>query len=162
MTLADLPFGTRVAIDANILIYRKVSPECGAFLNQCASGDFAAAIPSVSLAEFCHRRMMIEAQALGSLGSNPAKRLAGKSELVRQLTIYSKEVRELLASGLHLLTIEAADFLTALEIQKRHGLLTNDSLLAAASLRHGISAIATADANFDSVTGLTIYKPTDI
>jgi predicted nucleic acid-binding protein len=162
MTLADLPFQSRVAIDANILVYRKVSAECAAFLKRCAAGDFVAAIPSVSLAEFCHRRMMIEAQAVGSLGSNPAKRLAGKHDAVRQLTVYSNEVRELLSSRLQMLTIEAVDFLTALDIQKRYGVLTNDSLLAATSLRHGISAIASADANFDHVTELTIYKPTDI
>jgi predicted nucleic acid-binding protein len=162
MTLSDLPTGSSIVIDANILIYRNVSPQCGAFLKRCADGDFTAAISAVSLAEFCHRRMMIEAQAIGTLGSNPAKRLAARPDLVCQLTIYSSDVHKLLASNLRLLTIEAADFVTALDLQKQYGLLTNDSLIVASSLRHGFAAIATADRSFERVAGINAYIPTDV
>ena len=45
MNLAELPEGSSVVIDANILIFRKLSAQCGEFLARCGKGEFRAAIP---------------------------------------------------------------------------------------------------------------------
>ncbi len=58
--------------------------------------------------------------------------------------------------------IHPQDLQTALELQKLHGLLTNDSLNLATAKRLGIQSIATADKSFDTVQGVIVYRPTDI
>ena len=47
-------------------------------------------------------------------------------------------------------------------MRSRHGLLTNDSLIVAAMDEYGIDSLASRDDDFDHVSGLTVYKPTDI
>jgi predicted nucleic acid-binding protein len=54
------------------------------------------------------------------------------------------------------------DFAVALELQRQHGLLTNDSLNLAVAKRLGIKEIVTADTHFDAVQGIIIYKPDDL
>jgi predicted nucleic acid-binding protein len=51
---------------------------------------------------------------------------------------------------------------TKYELQRQHGLLTNDSLNLAVAHRLGINELATADSNFDLVQGIIVYKPADI
>ena len=41
-------------------------------------------------------------------------------------------------------------------------MLTNDSLNLAAGLRNGVNLLATADPQFDSFPGITVFKPNDI
>jgi predicted nucleic acid-binding protein len=42
------------------------------------------------------------------------------------------------------------------------GLLTNDSIIVAAMREYGITHIATSDALFDTVAGITVFSPTDL
>lgn len=105
---------------------------------------------------------MQEAQSRGLCGSNPATALAQNPALVRQLTQYHKEVDDLLSGDLLILPVEATDFSKAGELQRTHGLLTNDSLNVAAGLRIAVNLLATADPQFDSVPGITVFKPDDL
>jgi len=105
---------------------------------------------------------MQEAQSRGLSGSNPAKALSQDPALVRQLTHYRQDVEDLLAGEFAVLGVEEADFTKALELQRLHGLLTNDSLHLAAGLRAGVGLLATADPQFDAVPGLTVFKPDDM
>ena len=61
-----------------------------------------------------------------------------------------------------LVTTDEARLHRAQTIRARHGLLTNDSLIVAAMEEFGIHNLATRDADFDHVSELTVYKPTDI
>ena len=83
--------------------------------------------------ETMHRLMIIEAIMLGHIrGPNPARQLAEKPDVVKKLTIYRDKVRALMTLGLGFEPCHESDLLgKALEIQERHGLLTNDSLIAA-------------------------------
>jgi predicted nucleic acid-binding protein len=47
-------------------------------------------------------------------------------------------------------------------VRNRYGLLTNDSLIVAAMDEVGIASLATRDDDFDHISDLTVYKPTDI
>jgi predicted nucleic acid-binding protein len=87
---------------------------------------------------------------------------AGKPEMVRQLSIYADDVRALLGGELALIEAEKTDFAVALELQRQFGLLTIDSINLAVARRLGINEIATADANFDHIQGLIVYKPGDL
>jgi predicted nucleic acid-binding protein len=82
--------------------------------------------------------------------------------MVRQLSGYADDVRALSAGDLTIVPIETMDFAVALELQRQHGLLTNDSLNLAVAKRLGIKEIVTADTHFDLVQGITIYKPSDL
>ncbi|NBS53868.1 MAG: hypothetical protein EBS96_14890, partial [Spartobacteria bacterium] len=60
MTLDDIPDGSRVLVDANIIIYMlgRKSPQCHSLLARCESGAVQGWITSNIVAEVCHRRMM--------------------------------------------------------------------------------------------------------
>ncbi len=164
MNLDAIPAGTRVLVDANTLIYAvdQVSLESRRLLDRCGAGDLTGFLTVISLAEFCHRRLMQEAQSLGLAAANPAKALARDQSLVRKLARYAQETEDLLARDLHLLAWEDSDFHKALALQRQFGLLTNDSLHLAAGLRVGIEFVATSDSDFDSVPDITVCKPGDL
>jgi predicted nucleic acid-binding protein len=164
MSLAHVPAGCTVLVDANILLYhaRGASAEASAFLERCCQGDLTGVITSIVLAEFCHRRMMIEASQAGLTASNPARTLAQRPELVRTLSAYAHDVRNLIDGGLFFEAIQKEDFILALELQHRHSLLTNDSLNLAAARRLAIKDLATADQNFGGLTGITLHRPADL
>jgi predicted nucleic acid-binding protein len=75
MSLDTIPAGARVLIDANVLIYAKraLSEQCRRLLERSAKHEVSGILTTISVAEFCHRRMMQEAQSRGLSGSNPAK-----------------------------------------------------------------------------------------
>ena len=164
MSLDAIPVGARVLIDANILIYARqaMSAQCHRLLERCARREVIGVLTTIVVAEFCHRRMMQEAQSRGLSGSNPAKCLAQNPAIVKQLTQYQQEVENLLSGDLIVLAVENTDFAKATELQRTHGLLTNDSLNLAAGLRSGVNLLATADPQFDSVSDLTVFNPDDL
>ena len=102
MKLTDILSNSRVFVDANIILYglQHRSRQCRDFLARCESGAIEGTISTVVLAEVAHRRMTLEAQAKGVTGSNPSKTLANQPELVRQLSVYAQDVRDLLDGGL--------------------------------------------------------------
>lgn len=164
MTLDDIRDGARVFLDASVLIHgiRRSSAHCHALLVRCASGSVHGVISTVVVAEVGHRRMMEEARAKGLVGANPARALGTQPELVRRLSAYAEEVRDLLGGGLAVEPVMPDDFHLALELQRQFGLLTNDSLHLAVARRLNITEIATADRGFDAVQGLVIHKPSDL
>lgn len=164
MNLDELRNGTRVLIDANVLIYgiRRSSLQCRGLLARCEAGALEGIITTTILAEFSHRRMIEEAKFKGLISSNPARALSEHRELLRQLSGYAEEVRDLLGGGLFVEPVLAEDFHLALEFQQKFSLLTNDSLNLAVARRLGVSEISTADKGFDSAQGFIVYKPTDI
>ena len=78
------------------------------------------------------------------------------------LSEYAEIVRDILNSELAVEPVLPGDLMVALELQKRHGLLTNDSLNLAVAKRLVLRGMATADPGFDNVPGIIIYKPNDI
>ncbi len=165
MNLPDILNGATVFVDANIVIYavEKRSPQCRQLLDRIDGEAVRAFSSGIVLAEVCHRRMLNEAKGAGLIsGANPARVLATKRGGVQGLSIYAQNVRDLLDSPIAFEPIRPEDFYVALELQKQHCLLTNDSLNLAVAKRLGIQEIATADANFDATQGLIVYKPSDI
>jgi predicted nucleic acid-binding protein len=164
MNLNDITNGSTVFIDTNVLIYarRGQSVQCRQLLSRCNARAVNGVISGLVVVEFCHRRMMQEAQASGRAASNPARALAQKPEIVRQFSVYADDVRALLGGELALTEAEKTDFAVALELQRQFGLLTIDSVNLAVARRLGINEIATADSNFDHIQGLIVSKPDDL
>ena len=75
MNLNDITNGSTVFIDTNVLIYarRGHSVQCRQLLSRCNARAVNGVISGLVVVEFCHRRMMQEAQASGRAASNPAK-----------------------------------------------------------------------------------------
>ena len=165
MNLPDILNGATIFVDANIFIYavERRSPQCRQLLDRIDGDAVRAFSSSIVLAEVCHRRMLNEAKEAGLIsGANPARLLGKKPGGIQGLNIYVQNVRDLLDSPIVFEPIRPEDFYVALELQKQHGLLTNDSLNLAVARRLGLQELATADTNFDNVQGLIVYKPTDI
>jgi len=165
MNLDDIRNDEVVFVDTNILLYaaQAVSLQCRRLLHRIDSKGVRGICSSVVVAELCHRSMLNEARSKGLLtGSNPARALSQRRELVMQLSTYADIVRDILNSELIVEPVRASDLMVALELQKQHGLLTNDSLNLAIAKRSGVRAMATADRGFDSVQGIIVYKPSDI
>jgi len=164
MSLDDIPKDGAVLLDANVVIYAKRgdSAQCRRLLARCAEGEVRGFIAVIAAAEFCHRRMMQEAQSLGLAASNPARALGHDRSLLAQLSQYRQEVEDLLSGDLTLISLEPEDLLKALELQRQNGLMTNDSLQIAAASRAGVSLIASSDPHFDQIPAMTVFKPTDI
>ena len=164
MSLEAIPSGVQVLLDANILLYarRQASEQCRGLVDRCLRREVYGVITSVTVAEYCHRRMMQEAQSRGLSGSNPARALAQDAALVRRLVRYRQEVEDLLAGDLLVVATEVADIARALNLQQAHGLLTNDSLHLAAGLRCGIHHLASADRQFDGIPDITAFRPDDL
>lgn len=159
-----LPRNSRVLVDANIILYaiQHHSTQCRELLKASDSGAIQGYITTIILAEVSHRRMMQEARSRGVSGSNLAKTLANKPQIVRGLSVYKQDMRDLLGGGLTLESVQPEDFYVALEAQSQYGLLTNDSLNYAVAKRLGISHIASADGNFNLVPDMTIHRPNDL
>jgi predicted nucleic acid-binding protein len=164
MRLTEIPDGTRVFIDANIILYALAhqSAQCRAFLGRCAAGQIEGWITTIVVAELCHRRMMMEARGRGLVSSHPAKELARKPATVRKLATYAGEVRALLGGGLVVEAVQPADFHPALHLQNTLGLLTNDSLNLAVAQRLDLRDIASVDAHLEGLPGLSVYQPKDL
>lgn len=164
MNLDDVANGSRLLVDANIIIYMlgRRSVQCRSFLARCESGAIEGWITTTVVAEVGHRRMMQEAQSRGLVSSNPARALGQNRKLVPQLSTYAAEVRNLLGGGLEVETVRSEDFSLGLELQKQHGLLTVDSINLAVAKRIGMNEIATAYSHFDHIQGLIVYKPDDL
>lgn len=71
-------------------------------------------------------------------------------------------MEDLLASDLVVLPVEPFDFLKALELQRQHSLLTNDSLHLAAGLRAGLTMVATNDSRMNDIPEITFFRPSDV
>lgn len=166
MTLNDIPAGSLCVLDTNVLIYAEqgASLQAQRLLHRIEDLEIKAVLPQPVWQETIHRLMVAEAISLGKVrGPNPARKLSAKPEVVRSLTIYRDKINALVAIGVGFEACRESDLMgKALELQKKHGLLTNDSLIAAIAIRIGADALVSADARFQDVDELTVYTPTDI
>lgn len=166
MNLDDIPSGSLCVLDTNILIYaeQRASLQAERLIRRVEERDVIGMLPQPVWQETMHRLMITEAIMRGQIrGPNPARQLAEKPELVKQLTIYRNKVRALVTLGLRFEPCRESDLLgEALEIQERYGLLTNDSLIAAIAARVEADALASADARFQAIKELRTYTPSDV
>lgn len=166
MNLDDIPSGSLCVLDTDILIYaeQRASLQTERLLRRIEEHDVTGVLPQPVWQETMHRLMIIEAIMLGHIrGPNPARQLAEKPDVVKKLTLYRDKVEALVTLGLGFEPCHKTDLMgKALEIQELHGLLTNDSLIAAIALRIGANVLASADARFQALKQLRTYAPSDL
>src|SRR5262245_42699179 len=77
-----------------------------------------------------------------------------------RLSQYRQSIDDLKAIPITILSVTGAQVLRAADFSHQYGLLTNDALIIAVMQDHGLTHLASNDADFDRVPGLTRYAPT--
>jgi predicted nucleic acid-binding protein len=165
MTLADLVAGDSLFVDANILIYLAgpdpvVGAVCQQLMQSIDNQQLHGYTSTHVLAEVAHQLMILEASTLpGWTLSKVKRRLQQQPAVVQQLTFFRRAIETVLQSNLRVLTLAPASLADAAVISQQYGLLTNDALSLAVMQAHRLTKIASADTDFDRVSGLTRYAP---
>jgi predicted nucleic acid-binding protein len=162
--IENLPAGSRLFLDANIFVYTFLghSNQCRELLARCATEQVLGITTLDVVNEVTHRMMLAEALASGVIKRDRVRDLRAKWREIAKLTEYWTQTSAIFDLNILVLTTNEARLRRAQTIRVRHGLLTNDSLIVAAMEEFGIRSLATRDNDFDHVSELTVYKPTDI
>jgi predicted nucleic acid-binding protein len=165
MTFAELLAGDSVFMDANTFVYH-FAPDpllrspCSQLLQRIENQEIAASTSTAILSEVAHRLMSIEARSrLGWSSGKALARLKQNPATVQSLTNFRTAVQNILQSKIQILTIAPLLIDTAATISQQTGLLTNDALIVAVMQANGLTKLASNDADFDRVPGLTRYSP---
>ena len=162
--IENLRAGTHLFIDANIFIYAFLghSSQCRNLLGRCASEQVFGITSFDVVNEVTHRLMVAEALGTGVIKRDRVRDLRGKRCEIAQLTEYWAQTSAIFGLNILVLPSDEARLYRAQSVRSRYGLLTNDSLILAAMEENGVDSLATRDSDFDHISNLKIYKPTDI
>ena len=152
-------------LDANVLIYAEEGhlKQASALLARCAEGSVSGVIPFAALLKVCHKLMLIEARARNKIsGSNPARKLSDRPEVVKTLHEYRAKVDALFDMGMRVEEHRLADYAHAVELQSAYGLLTIDSVILATALRVRADHLVTTDTGFREVDELNVIMVDDV
>jgi predicted nucleic acid-binding protein len=165
MTFADLLRGDSVFLDANTLVYHfephpTFGPPAHQLVARIENQDLLGFTATHILTEVAHRLMMIETSRLPGWGpTGVEQRLQRQPATIQQLTRFRIAIVTVLNSRATILTIALSLIVDAAGISQQTSLLSNDALLVAVMQAHGLSKLASHDADFDRVPGLTRYAP---
>ena len=165
MTLDQVPTGTRIFVDSNILVYHfqphpSFGPSCHRLLERIERQDIEGFTSTNLLGELAHRLMVIEAGALpGWAGGKVLNRLKQQPGAVKLLTLFQTAVESVLQSKIQVLPVPPVLVSTAAALSRQHGLLTTDAVILTLMQAQGLTHLASHDAHFDSVPGITRYAP---
>jgi predicted nucleic acid-binding protein len=165
LKFVDIPAGQAVLLDANVLVdHFSANPitgtACQALLKRIVNQEIQALTSAHVMAEMSHRLMTIEACAtFGWPYKGIAQRLANHPLEIQQLTQYRQAIDEVVLFGIQVLPVLPHHVSLAANAIRQHGLLFNDSLLVAIVQDHGLTNLASHDADFDRVPSITRFAP---
>ena len=112
------------------------------------------------LGEMAHRLMTIEAAlALGRPLAGMANWLRRHPAEVQRLGRPRQAIDDLAAIPITILPNSGSQVSRAADLSRQHGLLMNDALIVVVMHNNGLTALASLDADFDRVPGITRYAP---
>lgn len=165
MTLADIPSGSSVFVDANIFIYA-FAPDpqfgriCEQFLERIELQDIQGYTSSQVLSDVAHRLMTLEACAtFGWPYAGIAGRMQKHSSELQQLTRFRLAVEAIPTIGVIVMPVFARHVVSGAALSQQHGLLSNDSLILAMMQESALSQLASHDTDFDRVHGILRFAP---
>src|SRR5205823_6456373 len=88
-----------------------------------------------------------------------AQRLRQHPAQVQGLTRFRQAVQEVPQFGIQVLTIPPSLIDAAAAVSQHTGLLSNDALVVAVMQANGLTHLASNDADFDRIPGITRYAP---
>ncbi|SRR5216683_6638945 len=164
MTFADLLAHAAVFVDANSLVYHfqphsVFGAACTGLLKRIELQELAGFTSTHMLSEVAHRLMTMEASFAFGWPSKIAQRLKQHPTEVQKLGRFRQAVERVPQLGIQVLTIPSSLIAAAAVISQQHGLLSNDALVVAVMQANGLTNLASNDADFDRVPGLTRYAP---
>jgi predicted nucleic acid-binding protein len=165
MTFADVPTGQSIFVDANIFLYYfrpdpVLAPPYDQLLQRIENGDIQGFTSAHVLNEMVHRLMTEEAhQRFGWPMNGMARRLRNHPAQIRGLSRPRQAIDDLSLIGMQILPITGPQVSLAVDRSSQYGLLSSDALIVAVMQDHGLQALASHDADFDRVPGLTRYAP---
>jgi predicted nucleic acid-binding protein len=150
----------------NIFVYglTAVSLECVALLERCSTEDIIGFTLFEVFHEATHKFMIAEAEQKGlfSASERGARYLGRRPNQVKLLNDYWVNALRVLDLNVFFLPMERRITVNAQTERSIAGLLTNDSIIVSTMREYGISLIATNDSQFEAVTGITVFSPTDV
>jgi predicted nucleic acid-binding protein len=165
MIFTDLPAGATVFVDANTLVYHfslhpRFGAACTALMERIERGDLSGCTTTHVLGETAHRLMTLEAMTLLNWpAAGIGNRLRTHPAEVSRLTLFRRAIEEVLQGSLQVLPVAPHLVATAVGLGQQIGLLFNDALVVAVMQANGLTSLASNDADFDRVPGLTRYAP---
>jgi len=165
MTFADLLAGESVFLDANIFVYHAsrdplFGAACTALIDRCERQELLGFTSTHVLSEAAHRLMTLEAcAALGRTQAGIVAFLRKHPGEVQKLTAFRKTLQGITQSTIQILTIAPSLIVSAADQSQQTGLLHNDALLVAIMEANNLTRLASVDADFDRVPGITRYAP---
>jgi predicted nucleic acid-binding protein len=165
MTFDQIPAGTAVFLDANSLVYHFTNdPKYGVasirLVNQVEQGTLSGSTSTDVLADVAHRLMTLEAIALnGWPYAGIAARLRKHHHVIPKLTIFQQAITSLPQLNIQVIPITQSLLEAATLASQQFELLNGDALIVAVMQAHGLAHLASNDADFDRVPGLTRYSP---
>jgi predicted nucleic acid-binding protein len=165
MTFDDVPSGDPVFVDANTLIYHftnhpKYGAACTRLIERIENKELEGFTSSHCLADVAHRLMTIEAMGrLGWPATGLAARLKKHHAEIPKLSLYQQATAKVGQLGLQVLPVTAHLVVAATTMSQQFELLTGDALIVATLRGHSLINLASEDADFDRVPGLTRYAP---
>lgn len=165
MKLEELRPGSRVFVDANIFLYHfsGVSEECSAFLERCEKGEVTSLTTAGVLLEVTHRLMMLEAVAKGLITpGDTVKKLRRNPAVISKLNLYAEQAQKIPQMNIHITPVTEEICCQAISLQRKYGLMVNDSVLVAACQAGKCRYLASNDTVFSRVERLTLLRPADV
>jgi predicted nucleic acid-binding protein len=165
VTFDNIPAGLAVFLDANCLVYDATfdptyGPSCKRLLERIENKDLAGYTSATVLAEMAHRLMTIEvANRLSRPLTGMANWLRRHPSEVQQCKRHRQAIDEVAAIPLTILPVSGSLVSRAADLSIQFGLLTNDALIVAVMQDNGLNTLASLDADFDRVPGITRYAP---
>jgi predicted nucleic acid-binding protein len=164
MRLADLTDGEHIFLDANLLVYHfaahpQLGQACTDFVERITRNEITGFTSTHVLSEAAHRLMTYEASRKFGWTSKIVDRLKQQPGEIQKLSDFRDAIDEVPRLGIQVVTIPVDLVATAASISIQYGLLSNDALTVAVMQQRGLTNIASHDADFDRVPGLTRYAP---
>jgi len=165
MTFADIPRGASLFIDANTFVFYfsphpKLGPPCTELLQRVQRQEISATTSTDVLSDVAHRMMTIEAIAQqGWPTAGIVRRLRKQPQAIQSLSLFRKAVDDVPNFGVRIVVPPASIVSAAAAASQQFGLLSGDALIVATMHHFGFTLIASHDADFDRVPGLTRYAP---
>ena len=161
----DIPSGATVFLDANILVYAasqhpQHGPACERLLERMEQQTLQGCTSAEVLGDLAHRLMTIEAALSCNRPmtgiANWVKRHPAE---IQRLARYRQAIDDLQAVPVTILPVTGGHVSRAVDFCRQFGLMVNDAVVVAVMRDHGLTHLASLDADFDRVPGLTRYAP---
>lgn len=164
MMVDDLPSGASLFVDANLLVYFFASdpvlgPACARLVTRIQNQELQAYTSTHVLCEAAHHLMTLEAATQFHWKTKVVRRLKEQPAKVRQLNQFRRAIEQVPQLGIQVLTVAPTLVDAGTIVSQQTGLLTNDALIVAVMQEHGLIILASNDADFDRVPGITRYAP---